>query len=55
MAHDFKEFATFCKKKGFIYQSSEIYGSIAGIYDYGHLGTLIKQNFEIQLQYIASI
>jgi glycyl-tRNA synthetase len=46
MAHDFKEFATFCKKKGFIYQSSEIYGSIAGIYDYGHLGTLIKQNFE---------
>jgi len=43
-----KELAAFCKKKGFIYPSSEIYGGIAGLYDYGHLGTLLKKNFENQ-------
>lgn len=41
-----KDFTTFCKEKGFIYLSSEIYGGIAGFYDYGHLGTKIKQNFQ---------
>jgi len=48
MAHTAQEFATFCKKKGFIYPSSEIYGGLAGLYDYGHLGTLLKKNFENQ-------
>ena len=46
MAHTSQELATFCKKKGFIYPSSEIYGGVAGLYDYGHLGTLLKHNFE---------
>ena len=44
--HTSQELATFCKKKGFIYPSSEIYGGLAGFYDYGHLGTLLKLNFE---------
>lgn len=42
------DFATFLKKKGFIYQSSEIYGGLSGFYDYGHLGTRLKKNFEQQ-------
>ncbi|HLC52302.1 MAG TPA: glycine--tRNA ligase [Candidatus Nanoarchaeia archaeon] len=42
------DFATFLKKKGFIYQSSEIYGGLSGFYDYGHLGTRLKRNFENQ-------
>ncbi len=46
MPHTPQELATFCKKKGFIYPSSEIYGGLAGFYDYGHLGTLLKRNFE---------
>lgn len=46
MAHTAQELAVFCKKKGFIYPSSEIYGGLAGFYDYGHLGTLLKQKFE---------
>jgi len=29
-----------------MYPSSEIYGGIAGLYDYGHLGTKLKHNFE---------
>lgn len=41
-----QELTTFFKKKGFIYPSSEIYGGVAGLYDYGHLGTKLKRNFE---------
>ncbi|MBT3836523.1 glycine--tRNA ligase [Candidatus Woesearchaeota archaeon] len=46
MTHTSQELATFCKKKGFIYRSSEIYGGLAGFYDYGHLGTSLKHNFQ---------
>ncbi|RLJ03100.1 MAG: glycine--tRNA ligase [Candidatus Aenigmatarchaeota archaeon] len=34
------------KRKGFIWQSAEIYGGLSGFYDYGHLGTLLKRKFE---------
>ena len=34
------------RRRGFIWQSSEIYGSLSGFYDYGHLGTLMKRKFE---------
>src|SRR3989344_8738408 len=40
------ELAMFCKRKGFVYPSGEIYGGLAGFWDYGHLGTLLKKNFE---------
>lgn len=40
-----EELSVFCKKKGFIYQSSEIYGGLSGVYDYGHLGTSLKNNW----------
>ncbi|TET06249.1 glycine--tRNA ligase [Candidatus Dependentiae bacterium] len=33
-----------CKRRGFVYQSAEIYGGINGVYDFGHLGTLLKRN-----------
>lgn len=36
----------FAKSKGFFWPSAEIYGGVAGIYDYGHLGALLKRNFE---------
>jgi len=41
-----EQFHTFLKKKGFVYSSSDIYGGLAGFYDYGHLGTLLKRNFK---------
>ncbi len=34
----------FCKRRGFVYPSSEIYGGLAGVYDYGHYGTMLKKN-----------
>ena len=46
MTHTSQALATYCKKKGFIYRSSEIYGGLAGFYDYGHLGTSLKHNFQ---------
>ena len=35
-----------CKRRGFIYQGSDLYGGLAGTYDYGPLGTLLKRNIE---------
>lgn len=35
-----------CKRRGFIYRSSEIYGGIAGFWDYGPLGTELKKNIK---------
>lgn len=40
-----EDLATFCKKKGFIYLGSDIYGGLAGVYDYGHLGFALKKEF----------
>ena len=34
------------KRRGFIYPSFEIYGGSAGFYDYGPLGSRLKQNLE---------
>ena len=34
------------KRRGFIYQSSEIYGGIAGFWDYGPLGVELKRNIK---------
>lgn len=33
-----------CKRRGFIYQASEIYGGLNGVYDYGPLGSQFKRN-----------
>jgi len=34
------------KRRGFVYPSFEIYGGVAGFYDYGPLGSRLKQNIE---------
>ncbi|MGH7737698.1 MAG: glycine--tRNA ligase [Candidatus Tyrphobacter sp.] len=38
------EIASLAKRRGFIFQSSEIYGGIGGFWDYGPLGTTLKRN-----------
>ena len=35
-----------CKRRGFVYPGSEIYGGLAGTFDYGPLGSLLKKNIE---------
>ena len=42
-----------CKRRGFVYQSADIYGGINGIYDFGHLGVLLKNN--IRSLWISSL
>lgn len=37
-----------CKRRGFIYPSSEIYGGISGFWDYGPLGVELKNNIKRQ-------
>ena len=36
------------KRRGFVFQSSEIYGGISSSYDYGHYGVLLKNNVKNQ-------
>src|SRR5690606_5382552 len=38
------EIVALCKRCGFVFQSSEIYGGLASTYDFGHYGVLLKQN-----------
>ena len=33
-----------CKRRGFVFPSSEIYGGLGSSYDYGHYGVLLKDN-----------
>lgn len=40
------EIISLCKRRGFIFQSSDIYGGLQGIYDYGPLGIELKNNIK---------
>ena len=41
---DMDKLVSLCKRRGFIFQSSEIYGGIGGFWDYGPLGVELKRN-----------
>ncbi len=41
-----EEMAVFCKRKGFIYPNSEIYGGLSGFFDYGPYGVELKNNIK---------
>ena len=41
-----EDLVALCKRRGFIFQSSEIYGGIQGLYDYGPLGVELKNNLK---------
>ncbi|MGI0100630.1 MAG: glycine--tRNA ligase [Candidatus Micrarchaeaceae archaeon] len=43
---DMDDLTAFAKSKGFFWPSAEIYGGSAGLYDYGHLGAMLKRRFE---------
>ena len=40
------ELVSLCKRRGFIFQSGEIYGGLQGIYDYGPMGVELKKNIK---------
>ena len=41
-----EDLVSLCKRRGFIFQSSEIYGGLQGVYDYGPLGVELKNNLK---------
>ena len=41
-----EKLVSLCKRRGFIFQSSEIYGGIGGFWDYGPLGVELKNNIK---------
>ena len=40
------ELVALCRRRGFVFQSSEIYGGLQGVYDYGPLGVELKNNLK---------
>ena len=46
-----EKIVSLCKRRGFIFPGSEIYGGLAGIYDYGQLGTELIRNIEGSWRY----
>ena len=44
--HTMDELVALCKRRGFIFQSNEIYGGLQGLYDYGPLGVELKNNLK---------
>ncbi|MDJ0771626.1 MAG: glycine--tRNA ligase [Ilumatobacter sp.] len=43
-ATDLDQIVNLCKRRGFVYQSAEIYGGFRSTYDYGPLGSLLLRN-----------
>ena len=41
-----EKIVSLAKRRGFVYQGSEIYGGLAGTWDYGPLGVALKKNIE---------
>ena len=41
-----EELTSLCKRRGFIYQTNELYGGMQGVYDYGPLGVELKNNLK---------
>ena len=46
MLEDMEKLVSLCKRRGFIFPSSEIYGGINGFWDYGPLGVELKRNIK---------
>ena len=43
---DLAKIANLCKRRGFIFQSSEIFGGLSSVWDYGPLGVELKKNIK---------
>ena len=41
-----EKIVSLCKRRGFVFQGSEIYGGLAGTYDWGHYGVALKNNIK---------
>ena len=44
--HTMEDLVSLCKRRGFIFQSNDIYGGLQGLYDYGPLGVERKNKLK---------
>ncbi|MEI7864739.1 MAG: glycine--tRNA ligase [Chthoniobacterales bacterium] len=44
--HRMEKIVSLCKRRGFVFQSSEIYGGLNGFWDYGPMGVELKRNLK---------
>jgi len=42
-----EKIVSLCKRRGFVYPSSEIYGGFAGVYDFGPIGVELENNLKV--------
>ena len=45
-AKNMEELVSLCKRRGFIFQTNDIYGGIKGLYDFGPMGVELKNNLK---------
>ena len=48
-----EKLVSLCKRRGYIFQSSEVYGGINSCYDYGPLGVELKRNIKDLLKLLS--
>ena len=41
-----EDLTSLCKRRGFVFQSNDIYGGVKGLYDYGPMGVELKNKEE---------
>ncbi len=46
MENKMEKIVSLCKRRGFVFQGSEIYGGLSGTWDYGHYGSLLAHNIK---------
>jgi len=46
VANTMEDLVSLCKRRGFIFQTNDIYGGIKGLYDYGPMGVELKNNLK---------
>lgn len=46
MDNKLEKIVSLCKRRGFVFQGSEIYGGLSGVWDYGPLGMRLKENIK---------
>ena len=44
--NNMEKIVSLCKRRGFIFQTAEIYGGMQGVYDYGPLGVELANNIK---------
>jgi len=44
MAVDMQKIISLCKRRGFVFQSSDVYGGLSSVFDYGPMGAELKRN-----------